>query len=75
MKVSDLFHDGATKAKKGMKLDIRVPAKLVEKIGSAKAKGELVSVVRDGENKKSVKVRVSVAGKVHAFRPQDLSAG
>jgi len=68
MKISELMDGG--KAKKGMKLGIRVPAKLVDKVGSNAAKGELVSVKREG---KSVQVKVNVAGKTHTFRPQDLN--
>lgn len=68
MKISELMNGG--RAKKGMKLDIRVPTKLADKIPGANARGELVSVKREG---KSVKVRVTVSGKAHTFRPQDLS--
>lgn len=67
MKIADLM-DGK-KIKKGMKLAVRVPAKLTDKLG-AKARGELVSVKTEG---RSAQVRVNIAGKMHTFRPQDLS--
>lgn len=68
MKISDLMDGG--KVKKGMKLGVRVPTKLVEKVGTNEATGELVSVKREG---RSVQVKVSIGGKAHTFRPQDLS--
>lgn len=67
MKIAELM-DGK-KIRKGMKLDVRVPTRLVDKLG-AKARGELVSVKREG---KVAEVRVNIGGKTHAFRAQDLS--
>lgn len=67
MKIAELM-DGK-KIKKGMKLDVRVPTRLVDKLGT-KARGELVSVKTEG---KVSNVRVNIGGKIHAFRAQDLS--
>jgi len=68
MKMSELMEGG--KVRKGMSLDVRVPANLKKKVGKDAVNGELVSVRRAG---KAVQVKVKVGEKSFTFRPQDLT--
>ena len=69
MKISDLATDG--RIAKGLKLNIRVPARLQEKLGVTTT-GEFVGLKPKEQGHRVQLVYVKVNGKRMSFRPQDL---
>ena len=70
MKISDLAANG--KMSKGMKLGVRVPARLQEKLGVSVI-GEFVGLKPKEKGNRVQLVYVMVGGKRMVFRPQDLT--
>jgi hypothetical protein len=70
MKISDLADNG--KMARGMRLSVRVPSRLQEKLGVTTT-GEFVGLKPKEKGNRVQLVYVSVGGKRMIFRPQDLS--
>lgn len=70
MKISELFKGG--KIQKGLKLKVRVPSRLQEKLGPMKT-GELVGLASQVPGTKCQLVTVKIDSKKYTLRPQDLS--